>query len=66
MDEVGGALIAISLVLIVFLPTAFIAGLRGSFYRQFAITYGGSWVLPTGASWPRRPGSFRSSTERIS
>ena len=39
MDEVGGALIAISLVLIaVFLPTAFITGLQGSFYKQFAIT----------------------------
>ena len=39
MDEVGGAVLAISLVLIaVFVPTAFIAGLQGSFYRQFAIT----------------------------
>ena len=39
MDEVGFALIAISLVLIaVFVPTAFIAGLQGTFYRQFAIT----------------------------
>jgi hydrophobe/amphiphile efflux-1 (HAE1) family protein len=39
MDEVGSALIAISLVLIgVFLPTAFITGLQGTFYRQFAIT----------------------------
>ena len=39
MDEVGSALIAISLVLIgVFLPTAFISGLQGAFYKQFAIT----------------------------
>ena len=39
MDEVGGALLAIALVLIaVFVPTAFISGLQGSFYRQFAIT----------------------------
>ena len=39
MDEVGGALIAIALVLAaVFIPTAFIAGLQGSFYRQFAVT----------------------------
>ncbi|MGI9464763.1 MAG: efflux RND transporter permease subunit [Aestuariivirgaceae bacterium] len=38
MDEVGGALIAISLVLIaVFLPTAFITGISGAFYRQFAV-----------------------------
>ena len=34
MDEVGGALIAIALVLCaVFMPTAFITGLQGSFYR---------------------------------
>jgi hydrophobe/amphiphile efflux-1 (HAE1) family protein len=46
MDEVGGALIAISLVLIgVFLPTAFISGLQGSFYKQFAITIAGSTAI---------------------
>src|SRR5262249_2657692 len=39
MDEVGGALLAIALVLCaVFVPTAFITGLQGTFYRQFAIT----------------------------
>ena len=39
MDEVGSALIAIALVLCaVFIPTAFITGLQGSFYKQFAIT----------------------------
>jgi hydrophobe/amphiphile efflux-1 (HAE1) family protein len=39
MDEVGGALLAIALVLLaVFIPTAFISGLQGSFYSQFAIT----------------------------
>jgi HAE1 family hydrophobic/amphiphilic exporter-1 len=39
MDEVGGALIAIALVLAaVFVPTAFITGISGQFYRQFAIT----------------------------
>jgi hydrophobe/amphiphile efflux-1 (HAE1) family protein len=39
MDEVGGAVLAISLVLIaVFVPTAFITGLQGSFYKQFGIT----------------------------
>lgn len=39
MDEVGSAVLAISLVLIaVFVPTAFITGLQGTFYRQFAIT----------------------------
>ncbi len=39
MDEVGGAVLAISLVLIgVFLPTIFITGLQGAFYKQFGIT----------------------------
>ncbi|MGL4398114.1 MAG: efflux RND transporter permease subunit, partial [Hyphomicrobium sp.] len=46
MDEVGGALIAISLVLIgVFLPTAFIVGLQGAFYKQFAITIAASTAI---------------------
>ena len=39
MDEVGGALIAIALVLTaVFLPVALIKGIAGAFYQQFAIT----------------------------
>ena len=39
MDEVGVAVVAISLVLIaVFVPTAFIPGITGQFYRQFAVT----------------------------
>lgn len=39
MQEVSGALIAIALVLIgVFLPTSFIPGISGQFYRQFALT----------------------------
>ncbi len=39
MNEVGTAVIAISLVLIaVFVPTAFIPGISGQFYRQFAVT----------------------------
>ncbi|MCO6419355.1 multidrug efflux RND transporter permease subunit [Siccirubricoccus sp. KC 17139] len=39
MDEVGFALIAIALVLCaVFVPTAFIEGIAGAFYRQFAVT----------------------------
>ncbi|HKR86795.1 MAG TPA: multidrug efflux RND transporter permease subunit [Phenylobacterium sp.] len=39
MDEVSGALIAIALVLIgVFLPTTFIPGISGQFYKQFALT----------------------------
>jgi len=39
MDEVSGALIAIALVLIgVFVPTSFIPGISGQFYKQFALT----------------------------
>lgn len=39
MDEVGGALVAIGLVLIaVFLPTAFLEGISGQFYKQFGLT----------------------------
>ncbi len=46
MDEVGGALVAIALVLCaVFIPTAFISGLQGVFYKQFAITIAASTVI---------------------
>jgi hydrophobe/amphiphile efflux-1 (HAE1) family protein len=46
MDEVGSALIAIALVLCaVFIPTAFISGLQGSFYRQFAVTVAAATVI---------------------
>ncbi|MCX6924561.1 MAG: efflux RND transporter permease subunit, partial [Verrucomicrobia bacterium] len=39
MDEVSGAVIAIALVLsAVFIPTAFISGITGKFYQQFALT----------------------------
>ncbi|HWE79362.1 MAG TPA: efflux RND transporter permease subunit, partial [Pseudolabrys sp.] len=43
MDEVGTALIAIALVLAaVFVPSAFITGISGQFYRQFALTITGA------------------------
>jgi hydrophobe/amphiphile efflux-1 (HAE1) family protein len=46
MDEVGAALIAIALVLTaVFVPTAFIGGITGQFYRQFAITVATATVI---------------------
>ena len=46
MDEVVGALVAIVLVLCaVFIPTAFITGLSGAFYRQFALTITTSTVI---------------------
>jgi HAE1 family hydrophobic/amphiphilic exporter-1 len=46
MDEVGGALVAIALVLCaVFIPTAFLTGISGAFYRQFAVTITASTVI---------------------
>jgi hydrophobe/amphiphile efflux-1 (HAE1) family protein len=46
MDEVGGALIAIALVLCaVFIPSAFITGISGQFYRQFALTIAGATII---------------------
>jgi hydrophobe/amphiphile efflux-1 (HAE1) family protein len=46
MDEVGGALIAIALVLCaVFVPSAFITGISGQFYRQFALTIAGATLI---------------------
>ena len=46
MDEVGGALIAIALVLCaVFVPAGFITGISGQFYRQFALTIAGATVI---------------------
>jgi len=39
MEEVGGALIAMGLVLVaVFLPTAFLEGISGQFYKEFGLT----------------------------
>jgi hydrophobe/amphiphile efflux-1 (HAE1) family protein len=46
MDEVGAALIAIALVLsCVFIPSAFITGISGEFYRQFALTIAGATIF---------------------
>jgi hydrophobe/amphiphile efflux-1 (HAE1) family protein len=46
MDEVGAALIAIALVLCaVFVPSAFITGISGQFYRQFALTIAGATII---------------------
>ena len=48
MDEVGGALIATTGVLLaVFIPTAFIAGISGQFYAQFAVTIATVTVIST-------------------
>jgi len=46
MDEVGGALVGIALVLsAVFIPAGFIFGITGSLYRQFALTIAFSVLL---------------------
>src|SRR5437016_2349378 len=46
MDEVGTALISIALVLCaVFVPSTFITGISGQFYRQFALTIASATVI---------------------
>ncbi|WP_048646303.1 efflux RND transporter permease subunit [Nitratireductor soli] len=46
MDEVTGPIIAITSVLsAVFIPSAFLTGLQGEFYRQFALTIAISTIL---------------------
>jgi multidrug efflux pump len=46
MREITGPIIAITLVLCaVFLPSAFIPGISGQFYRQFALTIAASMIL---------------------
>src|SRR5207249_8261242 len=56
MDEVGSALVAIALVLCaVFIPTAFITGISGEFYRQFAVTITASTVISATVSLTLSP-----------
>ncbi|HEX2446989.1 MAG TPA: multidrug efflux RND transporter permease subunit [Methyloceanibacter sp.] len=46
MEEVGGALIAIALVLsAVFIPSVFLTGILGQFFRQFAVTIATATVI---------------------
>ncbi|MBB5350292.1 multidrug efflux pump [Haloferula luteola] len=46
MHEVSGALVSIALVLsAVFIPTAFITGISGQFYQQFAITIAAATII---------------------
>src|SRR5262249_45538406 len=46
MDEVSGPVIAVALVLCaVFVPTAFVSGITGQFYRQFALTIAVSTLI---------------------
>ena len=46
MDEITGPIIAITLVLCsVFLPSCFIPGITGQFYRQFALTIAAAMII---------------------
>ena len=46
MDEVGNALVSIALTLCaVFVPSAFISGISGLFFKQFAVTIAASTVI---------------------
>ena len=75
MDEVGSALIAIALVLAaVFIPTAFIPGISGQFYRQFALTIAVSTLIsafisltlsPALAAWLLKPHAHEPSRNPI-
>jgi hydrophobe/amphiphile efflux-1 (HAE1) family protein len=51
MREVGGAVMAIGLVLVaVFLPTAFVGGISGQFYSQFGITIAVATIISVAVS----------------
>lgn len=46
MDEVGGALVAIAAVLsAVFIPAAFVSGITGQFFKQFALTIATATII---------------------
>ena len=56
MDEVGGALVAIALVLsAVFIPSAFLEGISGQFYRQFALTVASATIISATVSLTLSP-----------
>src|SRR4029079_16006849 len=56
MDEVSGPVIGIALVLCaVFEPTAFLAGISGQFFKQFALTIAASTLISAFNSWTLSP-----------
>ena len=72
MDEITGPILAITLVLSsVLLPSAFLGGITGQFFRQFALTISVSMIIsainamtmtPARAAWifaSRKPGAAR-------
>ncbi len=61
MAEVSGPVIAIALVLCaVFVPTAFMAGISGEFFRQFALTIAASTIISAFNSLTLSPACARS------
>ena len=58
MEEVTGPVIAVALVLCaVFVPCAFISGITGRFFRQFAVTIAASTVFSAINSLTLEPGA---------
>ncbi len=56
MDEVTGPIIAVALVLCaVFVPCAFVSGITGQFFRQFAVTISVSTIFSTISSLTLSP-----------
>src|SRR5258707_225862 len=56
MEEVGGALVSIALVLCaVFVPTAFLGGISGQFFQQFAVTMPVATAISCFCSLPLSP-----------
>ncbi|MEM7058789.1 MAG: multidrug efflux RND transporter permease subunit [Pseudomonadota bacterium] len=56
MDEISGALIATSLVMMaVFIPSAFLEGITGQFFRQFALTIAVATAISTVVSLTLSP-----------
>ena len=64
MDEVGGALVSIALTLCaVFVPSAFLSGISGQFFRQFAVTIAASTVISLLRLADAEPGALRAAAE---
>ena len=64
MEEVGGALIAIALVLsAVFIPSVFLSGILGQFFRQFAVTIATATVISLIVSLTLSPGAVRAAVQ---
>ena len=67
MDEVGGALISIALTLCaVFVPSAFLSGISGLFFRQFAVTIAASTVISCFVSLDAQSGAVRRAVQAAS